>query len=233
MDSQVKPDAQGQSRIQNVRKEKKIKKDMFTWWQSIIILVATLAICLSAGYYVSDKYLWNKNDEEIIKQIKYKKTLVDQKPNDPGLRVQLGYSYFLKSDDDNAIKEYQTAKSLDKDYYAAYLNLAIVYDKQNRTDDALQMAIKATKLAPQDYKSLLLKGRSYRKLKMYDKAKEALQQAERFKKGNTDVIYETGLVAEDQGRLSDAESIYKETLSYDPTFKPALEALERLKSKKK
>jgi len=227
MESQVKPDSQEQSRTGN------IKKDRFKWWQSLIILVVTLAICLSTGYYVSAKYLWNKNDDEIVKQIEYNKALVEQKPNDASLRVQLGYSYFLKGDDDKAIKEYQTAKSLDKDYYAAYLNLAIVYDKQKRTDDALQMATKAAKLAPQDYKSLLLKARSYRKLKMYDKATEALEVANRYKPGNTDVIYETGLVAEDQGKLKDAEDIYKESLSYDPTFKPALEALERLKSKKK
>jgi Tfp pilus assembly protein PilF len=227
MESQVKPDAQEQSRTEN------INKDRFKWWQSLLILVVTLAICLSAGYYVSAKYLWNKNDDEIVKQIEYNRALVEQKPNDPSLRVQLGYSYFLKGDDDKAIKEFQTAKSLDKEFYAAYLNLAIVYDKQKRTDDALQMATKAAKLAPQDYKCLLLKARSYRKLKMYDKATEALEQANRFKPGNTDVIYETGLVAEAQGKLKDAEDIYKESLSYDPTFKPALEALERLKSKKK
>lgn len=230
MESLVQPDAQEQSRIENAQK---VKKDKFTWWQSLIILVATLAICLTAGYFISEKYLWNKNDDQIAEQIKYNKALVEEKPNDPSLRVQLGYSYFLKGEDDNAIKEYQTAKSLDKDYYAAYLNLAIVYDKQNRTDDALQMATKAAKLSPQDYKSLLLKGRSYRKLKMYDKATEALQQAYRFKPGNTDIIYETGLIAENQGKLKDAEDIYKESLSFDPTFKPALEALERLKSKKK
>lgn len=230
MESQLQPDAQEQSRTM---KTEKVKKDRFTWWQSLIILVVTLAICLSAGYYVSEKYLWDKNDDQIAEQIKYNKNLVDQKPNDPSLRVQLGYSYFLKGDDDNAIREFKTAKSLDKDYYAAYLNLAIVYDKQDRTDDALQMAIKAAKLAPQDYKSLLLKGRSYRKLKMYDKATEALQEANRYKPGNTDIIYEAGLIAEDQGKFKDAEKIYKEALSYDPTFKSASKALERLNSKNK
>jgi tetratricopeptide (TPR) repeat protein len=95
------------------------------------------------------------------------------------------------------------------------------------------MPSKAAKLAPQDYKSLLLKGRSYRKLKMYDKATEALQEATRFKPGNTDIIYEAGLIAEDQGKLKDAEDIYKEALSFDPTFKPATEALDRIKSEKK
>lgn len=218
---------------ESVKEEKKLKSDRFKWWQSLLLLVATLVISLSAGYFISEKYLWNSNNKELKQQLDYNKSLVDQKPNDPGLRVQLGFTYFLLGDDDQAIKEYQTAKNLDKKNYQAYLNLAIVYDKENRPDDALQMAQKATKLAANDYKSQLLLGRSYRKLKMYKEATEALQTANRFKPGNTDVFYEAGLMSEDQGKFKEAEKIYKETLSYDPTYKPAIEALDRLKSKNK
>jgi tetratricopeptide (TPR) repeat protein len=231
MESNIQPNAPEPTRESG--KAKKIRKDRFKWWQSLIILVATLAICLSAGYYISQKYLWNQKDAELTKQLDYNKSLVDQKPNDPSLRVQLGYTYFLKGDNDNAIKQYEVAKNLDKNNYAAYLNLAIVYDKENQTDNTLQAAKKAAKISPQDYKSQLLIGRSYRKLKMYKEATVALQNAYRFKPGNTDIIYEAGLIAEDQGKIKDAEKIYKETLSFDPTFKPAIDALDRLKSKNK
>jgi tetratricopeptide (TPR) repeat protein len=227
MEANAQPIAQ-ESREQN----NKVKKDRFSWWQSLIILVATLAICLSAGYYISQKYLWNQSSDQVEKQIKYYQAQVDAKPNDANIRVQLGYNYFLKGDDDNAIKQYQTAKNLDNKNYPAYLNLAIVYDKENRNDDALQMAIKAAGLAPQDYKAQLLKGRSYRKLKMYKQATSALQEAYRLKPANTDIVYESGLVAENQGKKADAEKIYKEALSYDPTYKPALNALDRLAKKK-
>ncbi|WP_160722685.1 tetratricopeptide repeat protein [Bacillus sp. USDA818B3_A] len=229
MESAIQPNAQEPSR----EKAKKAKKDRVTWWQSLIILAVTLAICLSAGYYVSDKYLWNKKDAQLDKQLTFYKEQVDEKPNDPKLRIQLGYTYYLKGDDSAAIKQYQTAKSLDKNYFDAYLNLSIVYDKEKRIDDALQMAIKAVKISPRDYKGHLLKGRSYRKLKMYDKATEALQEAYRLKNGNTDVIYEAGLVAEAQGKKKEAEQLFKESLSFDPTYKPALNALDRLNSKNK
>ncbi|PFO00040.1 hypothetical protein COJ85_18600 [Bacillus sp. AFS076308] len=229
MESVVQPNAQEPSR----EKVKKMKKDKFTWWQSLIILAVTLAICLSAGYYISDKYLWNKQADQLDKQLTYYKEQVNEKPNDPKLRVQLGYTYFLKGDDSAAIKEYTTAKSLDKNYYDAYLNMSIVYDKEKRYDDALQMAIKAVKISPRDYKGQLLKGRSYRKLKMYDKATEALQEAYRLKNGNTDVIYEAGLVAVAQGKKKEAEQLFKESLSFDPTYKPALQALDKLNSKNK
>lgn len=211
----------------------KEKKDRFTWWQSLIILAATLAICLSAGYFISSKYLWNQADTQLAKQLDYYKAQVDKKPNDSNLRVQLGYTYFLKGDNEEAIKQYNTAKDLDKNNNSAYLNLAIAYDKENRNDDALQMAIKAEKLAPQDYKPKLLKARSDRKLKMYKQATQALEEAARLKPGNTDILNEVGLVAEAQGKKKEAEKIYKEALSYDPTYKPALDALDRLNSKNK
>ncbi|MDR4949456.1 tetratricopeptide repeat protein [Neobacillus cucumis] len=229
MENAVQPNAQEPSR----EKAKKMKKDRVSWWQSLIILAVTLAVCLTAGYYISSKYLWNKKNDQLDKQLTYYKEQVNEKPNDPKLRVQLGYTYFLKGDDSAAMKEYTTAKSLDKNYYDAYLNLSIVYDKEKRYDDALQMAIKAVKISPRDYKGQLLKGRSYRKLKMYDKATAALQEAYRLKNGNTDVIYEAGLVAVAQGKKAEAEQLFKEALSFDPTYKPALNALDKLNAKNK
>lgn len=211
----------------------KVKSNRFKWWQSLLLLVATLVISLSAGYYISQKYLWNQDSDQISQQLKYYQQQVDQKPNDSKLRVQLGYSYYLKGNDDEAIKQLKMAADLDKTNYDAYLNLSIVYDKENQNDELLQTATKAQKLAPRDYKSQLILGRAYRKLKMYKKADAALQEAIRLKPGNTDTLYEVGMVAEVQGKTTEAEKIYKETLTYDPTYKPALDALDRLKSKNK
>lgn len=224
---------QSRAELKNEEPESKVKMDRFTWWQSTLLLVSTLVICLTAGYYISDQFLWDKSAQakQIDDQITFYKEEVKQKPNDPKNRVQLGYSYFLKKDYDEAIKQYKTAISLDDNFFDAYLNLSIVYDKQDRTDDALQNAIKATEISPRDYKGHILKGKSYRKLKMYDEANEALAEADRLNAGNVDTIYEIGLVAENQGKKKDAEAIYKEALTFDPLFKPALEALERIASK--
>lgn len=207
------------------------KKARYTWWQSLLLLVGTLVICLGAGYFISSKYFWNQGNDQLTKQLTYYKAQVDKKPNDANLRVQLGYTYLLEGDTQEAIKQYNTAKNLDSKNYGAYLNLAIAYDKEKRNDDALDNAIKAEKLAPNDYKPKLIKARTYRKLKMYSKATTALQEANRLKPGNTDIIYETGLIAEAQGKKKDAEKIYKDALSYDPTYKPALKALDRLNGK--
>lgn len=231
--NQKEPKAQEPEKSSERSNKTKVNSDRYKWWQATILLVGTLIICLSAGYYVSAKYLWNNNNDQLTKQLKYYQAKVDQKPNDSQLRVQLGYTYYLKGDDQNAIKQLQTAKNLDSKNYNAYLNLGIVYDKENQNDKFLEVATKAVKLAPQDYKAQLMAGRAYRKLKMYKKASDALDKAIRLKPGNTDTIYEAGMVAEDQGQIKEAENIYKETLTFDPTYKPALQALERLKSKNK
>ena len=50
------------------REEKlKEKKDHFTWWQSLLILVATLVICVGAGYFISSKYLWHQENDQLKK----------------------------------------------------------------------------------------------------------------------------------------------------------------------
>jgi tetratricopeptide (TPR) repeat protein len=225
---------QAKEQLETQEPEKKVKNDRFTWWQSSLLLVGTLVICLVAGYFISDRFLWDNTDsKQIEEQLKFYKDEVKKNPNDPESRVQLGYAYFLDKDYDEAIKQFKTAKSLDKNYFDAYLNLSIVYDRQDRIDDALQNAIKATEISPRDYKGHLMKGKSYRKLKMYKEANEALAEADRLNIGNTDTIYEIGLVAEDQGKKEEAEAIYKEALAYDPLFKPALNALDRLTSKDK
>ncbi|CEG29059.1 tetratricopeptide repeat protein [Bacillus sp. B-jedd] len=224
---------QAEEQLQAQKPKKKNKSEKFTWWQATLLLIGTLVICLGIGYFISDKYLWEGTDsEKIAEQVKFYKEQVKQSPNDPESRVQLGYAYFLGKNYDEAIKQYKTAISLDKNYFDGYLNLSIVYDKQDKTDEALQHAIKATEISPRDYKGHLMKGKSYRKLKMFDEANEALAEADKLNLGNVDTIYEIGLVAENQGKKKEAESIYKEALAYDPTFKPAIKALDRVSSKK-
>ncbi|MEH6906685.1 tetratricopeptide repeat protein [Neobacillus drentensis] len=214
---------------QRVNKKKQSKNDKFNWWQSLLILTITLVISVGTGYFVSNKYLWSEYDKgQFQQQLDSAKAAVDTKPNDPKIRVNLGYAYFLNDNNEEAIKQYKFAIDLDKNYFDAYFNLGLVYNKENRLNDSIKMAQKATEISPKDYKGFLLKGMSYRKLKMYKEAIEALNEANRLMPANTDIIYEVGRVAEDKGDKKNAEQIYKDALNYDPLYKPALEGLERV-----
>jgi tetratricopeptide (TPR) repeat protein len=214
------------------KKTKKPKKDKFNWWQSLLILTLTLVITAAAGYIVSKKYLWSNYDKSrYAQQLADAKAVADAKPNEPKSHVSLGWAYFLNKDNDEAIKQYKVAIDLDKNYFDAYFNLGLIYNDQNRLNDAIKMAQKATEISPKDYKGHLLKGMAYRKLKMYKDAMKSLNEANRLMPTNTDILFEIGRVAEDQGDKKNAEQIYKDTLSYDPLFKPALEGLKRVAKK--
>jgi tetratricopeptide (TPR) repeat protein len=213
-------------------KTKTIKKEKFNWWQTLLILLLTLIISVGTAYYISDKYFWSKMDmNRVGEQLTYYKNKVDGEPNNPKHRVNLGYTYFLKGDNDEAIKQLKVALDLDKNNYDAYLNLSIVYKDQDELDNALKAAEKCVDINPRDYKGLLQKGSIYRELKMYKDSLDVLNQANSLMPGNTDIIYEIGRLAEDQGQIKEAEAIYKDALNYDPLYKNALKGLDRIASK--
>jgi tetratricopeptide (TPR) repeat protein len=215
------------------QEDKKVKKrnknERISWWKSFLILFLTLGFSVSTAYYISDTFLWTKFDmDRVNEQLTYYKNKVEEQPNDPQQRVNLGYTYFLKGKNDEAIKQYKVALDLDENYYDAYLNLGIIYNDEDRFDEALKMFQKVTDIAPRDYKGHLYKGISYRQLKMYEDAIEVLSQANVLMPGNSQIIYEIGRVAESQGQNKEAEELYKEALNYDPLFKNALEGLDRI-----
>jgi tetratricopeptide (TPR) repeat protein len=210
------------------------KNDRFTKLQGISLIITTLIISLVGGYVISDKFIWSKQDESrIVQQVNYYEGLVSKEPNKAEHRVNLGYSYHLNGENEDAIKQLQMAIDLDKKNVGAYFNLGLVYNAEERYDDALKQSNKVVELAPRDYKGHLLEGMIYRKLKMYDEALASLQEADKLMPVNNDIIYEIGRVAEDQGNVKDAEELYKKALSYDPLYKPASEALTRLAGKDK
>lgn len=212
-------------------KETPTKNQHFSKLQGIAMIIATLLISLVAGYFISDKYLWKEEDTRLAQQLEFYKNEVSKKPNDSMNRVNLGYTYHLVDNNDEAVKQLLLAVDLDKENVSAYFNLGLVYSDQERFNDALKQAKKAADLAPRDFKGFLLKGMVLRQMKKYDESLVALEEANKLMPANTDIIFEIGKVAEDQGKTEDAEKLYKEALSYDPMYKPASEALEKMAKK--
>lgn len=209
--------------------KKKDTSDRFSWKMTIFLLIATLAISLVGGYFVSTKYIWkSETNTKLAERLDKYEALVAGNPNDPNYRVELGFTYYLKQMYSKSIKQYKTAIGLDEDFYPAHLNLAITYDQIGEKQNAVEEASIAEGLAPRDYKAKLILGRCYRSLKMYKEAKKSLIDAQNLSSGNVEVIYEIGRLAEDQGKKDEAEEIYREALSYDPTYKEAREALKRV-----
>jgi len=211
---------------------KKVRKDSFTKLQSVVLILLTLVISVGGWYGVGKVYFWSDLDmRRVDAQLGYLQQKVQSEPTDPKTRVELGYTYFLKGKNDQAIQELNQALLLDPKSFDAYYNLGLVMLKKERNNEALENFQKAVDLSPKDFKGHLQKGVAYRSMGMYKEANVSLAQANKLLPGSADIIYETGRVAEAQGQNDAAIEIYKEALSYDPLFKEALTALERVENK--
>jgi tetratricopeptide (TPR) repeat protein len=219
---------------QRTQIKEKHKHKHFTKIQALLLILTTLVVSIGGGYFISEKYLWSNTDKNRInEQLEYYKGLVDAQPNDAEHRVNLGYTYFLKGENGEAIKQLKIATDLDNKYFGAYFNLGLVYLKEDRFNDAIKQAQKTVELGPRNFKAHLLLGMTYRELKMYEDANKSLKEALTLMPTNTDTITEIGRVAEDQGQFEDAQKFFKEALTYDPLYKPASEGLERISGKTK
>ncbi|KKK38808.1 hypothetical protein WQ57_07480 [Mesobacillus campisalis] len=208
-------------------------KTHFTRLQSFLLIFSTLILCLGGGYYISDTFFW-KNDSDqkrLNEQLAYYKNLVDAEPNNPEHRVNLGYAYHLNEKNEDAIKQLKLAIDLEKDYFGAHFNLGLVYIAEGRFNDALIESKRTVEISPRDYRSHLLTGMVYRELQMYEDANKALTEALALVPTNTDIINEIARVAEDQGKIEEAEKLFKEVLTFDPLYKPASDGLDRLAAK--
>lgn len=205
------------------------ERTTFKLWQALALLVITALLTAGVGYIVGKQFFWSGLDTKRVEsQLAYYKQQVASQPTKPELRINLGYTYYLMHDDKAALKEFNQAMALKKDFYDAYYNIGLVYVDQKRFDDALEMFDKCVKLAPRDYKGFLEKGIAYRELKMFTEAADALNKANKLMPGSADIIYQTGMVAEAQGKLEAAADIYKDALSFDPLFKQAADGLRRV-----
>lgn len=207
----------------------KSKNANFTPLQSALLIVLTLVVSIGGWYVVGKNFIWNDIDmKRVNQQVEFYKQKVQEQPNDASLRVYLGYSYLLKGKNDEAIKELNQALIIDPKNFDAFYNLGLVFITDEKYNEALANFTKAAELSPRDYKVHLQAGIAYRNLGMYDEAKEALNLANKLMPTNAEIVFEIGQLAEAQGQNEDAIGIYKDVLRYDPLYKPAIEALERL-----
>ncbi|MFK9090213.1 tetratricopeptide repeat protein [Bacillus salipaludis] len=199
---------------------------------SILLLLFTLLISIGTGYALGHFYFWNDIDmKRVNEQLDFYKEAVRKDPANLQNRVVLGYTYFLKGKNEDAIKEFDYVIEQDKNYYDAHYNMGLVYLDEERYNEALIEFEKTVKIAPKDFKGYVQLGITYRGLKEFDRAKDALDEANKLNPSNADIIYQIGMVAEAQGDYKSAIGIYKDALQYDPLFEDAVNALDRLKDK--
>ncbi|MDF2946624.1 MAG: repeat-containing protein [Bacillales bacterium] len=203
-------------------------------WLAAFLIILTAAVSAGGWYYFGEKYIAGKAEEiRLEEQLDFYKQKAKAQPKDANVLVDLGFTYLKLGDVDSAINNYKRALKIDKNNFNIYLNLGIAYMDAKKYDDAAEALLKATKISPQDYQGFMYLGMAYKEMKMYDKALEQLGKANDIQPGSSTIIYNLGQIAEAREDYQGAADVYKEALMYDPLFKDAIEALERVEKKLK
>lgn len=202
----------------------------FTLLQAIAVILVSATVFAASGFLVGKTFFWKSVEQtRVEQQLAFYKSQVDAEPKKPEMRVNYGYTLFLKGNNNEALQQFQIAADLDKKYAAPHYNMGLVYKDMEKYDEALEAFSQAAKLSPRDYKPFMMMGVVYNLQGNYKSAITALNRANDENPGSADVIYQIGVSAEKTGDEAGAKELYQRALDYDPKFQEAKDALGRLK----
>jgi len=120
---------------------------------------------------------------------------------------------------DKAIEKYQTVISINPDFVPACNNLACLLAEQGRDlKDALKLAEKANKLAPNRPEIVDTLGWVYYKNKDYKNATEMLEKANKLSANNPFILYHLGMSYNKMGKKDEARKMLEDVLKAYPCF---------------
>lgn len=206
---------------------------VYPLWKVVAALTLCAVILTGIGNFVGYRYFWTDQDiKRIEKEIAYYQQLVDAEPMEPEHRVSLGFMLLRLGDFSRALIQMNAAIEIDKNYMPAYLNAGYVYQAMELWDEALEQFQKVTELAPEDYRGFFNIGVCYTYLGMYEEALNMYATAKMLRPGASDVAYHAGLTYERMGATAAAIEEYEEALTFNPKYREAQDAINRLTGSK-
>jgi tetratricopeptide (TPR) repeat protein len=200
---------------------------------AIVLVCATLFA--AAGIGVGKLFFWNNysKDTKLDHDLKQNQEKVQNDPQNPLNHISLGWSYFLKGENERAIGEYKKSLSLDPKSYAANYDMGLAYMSMKQYDRAIANFKDAITIVPNTSPAHLNLGISYYKTDRLEEALKELSIAYKYNPGSPESMYWRGMVYEKQNNLEDALQAYEDAISYAPKFQEAKDALERVKKAQK
>ncbi|MDE3137675.1 MAG: tetratricopeptide repeat protein [Acidobacteriota bacterium] len=125
----------------------------------------------------------------------------------------LGDAYARMNNPDKAIASYRQAIALEPDVPSHWRRLARLLFDQDKYDEAAKAYQQLTSLDPADPDNFLRLAEIEYQQKKYDLAQESIKQAKQRAPDNLEVVYNEALIAEAQGRFSDAIDVMSKAVS--------------------
>ena len=137
-------------------------------------------------------------------------------------------SYFLNAQDyDNAVKYYinlikNGISSLDKvKQQEVYLNTALIYNLQGKTEQALNFFVVARRENPNDYNLAIGEANIYLQQKDYNRYASIVNEIIMRNPTNADLIFNLGVISFESGNVEEAIKNYKKVIQIDKNYKNA------------
>ncbi len=129
----------------------------------------------------------------------------------------LGLAYQGKKFFDKAISSYKKALNLDPNMADAWVNLGIIFFKNEmQTDDALKCFKEALRIKPNHTEAYNNLGIILRQKGQLEEATECYQKAIQLNPEYPDVLLNLAIVLQESGKLEEAITYYKKALNYKP-----------------
>ena len=155
---------------------------------------------------------------KILEAVDSINTTLNNYPEEPILFNILGACYAELGDSSKAIKNYESAIGLDKNYAKAYYNLAGTLHETKQYDEAIEAYKKAINIEPENKEALNNLGNTLRELQKPQEAIEFFQRAIDINPNYTESLYGLALSNQDLGLSDEAIKIYEKVLILKPNF---------------
>jgi tetratricopeptide (TPR) repeat protein len=157
---------------------------------------------------------------DLPKALQTGKDAIAKYPKDPAVQSRVASLYGENGQVDEAVKILRTQLSNTEADRETYLNIAQVYERARRYNEA-EAAVKAAEALPGDPRdnetTYFLAGAIYERQKLFDKAEEQFKKVLSLDPGNAPALNYYGFMLGDLGqRLDEAESMVKSALKLEP-----------------
>jgi tetratricopeptide (TPR) repeat protein len=130
-------------------------------------------------------------------------TLLARYPNEPNVHYAFGV-YLLNQDADAALKEFRRELEISPSHYPSMVQMAFEYLKRDQYNDALPLAEKAVRLAPQMYAARNVLGRILLELGELDRSIKELEEGVRLAPSSAEMHFALARAYTRAGRKEDA-----------------------------
>lgn len=216
------------------------KRELYLW-QAIVIYIICVALLFGLGKFYKDDilsfYFNSRFEQRDLNPVSNTDRLmialenkIQENPTNPNDYLQLGWIYYQKGADKEALKVYLMALELQPDHAGALYNIGLIYLEEKDYPKA-ETYFKKILVNHQDHElagMALIK--VYYNTQRYQEADQLLNKLNPYFTTNADYFYYKGLITKELGRPEEAILNFKKALTFDPNFKEAKEKLEALEN---